>query len=229
MGIREICAISHRGNRLQNDPRHRNELCDKSSVGAYLTDYASRLKKALDTVDREALETARRAIDAAASYGRRIYAIGNGGSAAIADHLCCDWTKGTHSEGHPTIDTLSLSSNVALYTAIANDYGFERVFEAQLTLLGKRDDVLLAISSSGNSPNILMAVEKARDLRMTSIGLSGFDGGKLKETADISLHVASKNYGIVEDAHQSLTHVLAQFLAIHRDDRKADVNQLRSV
>ncbi len=205
---------------MKEDPRHKNDIFDSSSIGAYLTDYADRLKLALQSVDQAALDKACRLIEQAAANGRRIFAVGNGGSAAIADHLCCDWVKGTHVHGHPTIDSQSLSSNVALYSAIANDYGFEKVFSTQVSFLGREGDVLLAISSSGNSPNILAAIESAHASGMSSIGFSGFSGGKLKEAAQISLHVAANNYGIVEDAHQSLMHVIAQFIAVKRDSSK---------
>jgi phosphoheptose isomerase len=210
-----------KGFSVKEDPRHRNERCDSSSIGAYLGEYADRMKSALLTVDTDALDRARGVIEGAASRGKRVYAIGNGGSAAIADHLCCDWTKGTHVSGHPVIDSLSMTSNVALYSAIANDYGFDQVFSTQIMFLGREGDVLVAISSSGNSPNILAAVDAARDAGMSTIGLSGFNGGRLKEAVDISIHVAANNYGIVEDAHQSVMHVLAQYIGCHRD---GDVN-----
>jgi phosphoheptose isomerase len=199
------------------DPRHRNERCDSTSVATYLADYADRLRDALLTVDTDALERARVLVDAAAAGGRRVYSIGNGGSAAIADHLCCDWTKGTHSHGHPTIDTMSMTANVALYSAIANDFGFEQVFSTQIEMLGKAGDVLVAISSSGNSPNIVAAIEAAHAIGMHTIGLSGFAGGKLKDVAHVALYVDTNNYGIVEDAHQALMHILAQYIAAHRD------------
>ena len=202
---------------MKDDPRHRNELFDNSSVGAYLSDYAENLKAALLTIDADALDRARELIENAAAAGNRVYAIGNGGSAAIADHLCCDLTKGTHAAGHAVIDTRSMTSNVALYSAIANDYGFEKVFSTQIDLLGRPGDVLLAISSSGNSANIVGAVAAAHAIGMTTIGVSGFSGGALRETAQVALHVDANNYGIVEDAHQSIMHVLAQYIAYHRD------------
>ncbi len=202
---------------MKDDPRHRNDRFDASSIGAYLTGYADRLRVALLAVDVEALDRARALIEQTAHAGRRVYAIGNGGSAAIADHLCCDWTKGTHHADHPVIDSLSMVSNVALYSAIANDFGFERVFSTQIELLAQPGDLLVAISSSGNSPNILAGVEAAQARGMTAIGLSGFNGGKLKDSADVSLHVPIDNYGVVEDAHQALMHILAQYIACHRD------------
>lgn len=202
---------------MQLDPRHRNERCDTSSIAAYLGDYAERLKDALLTVDTDALDAAREAVEGAAAAGRRIYAIGNGGSAAIADHLCCDWVKGTHCHGHPVVDSTSMTSNVALYSAIANDFGFEQVFSKQVDFLGREGDVLVAISSSGNSPNIMAAIDMAHARGMKTIGLSGFAGGKLNDGAQISLYVNANNYGIVEDAHQALMHILAQYIAAHRD------------
>ncbi len=201
----------------KRDPRHRNKLCDAASIGGYLVEYAERLSAALSGVDVAALDRARSLIEHAAEQGRRVYAIGNGGSAAIAEHLCCDWTKGTHTSEHPVIDSLSMTSNVALYSAIANDYGFEQVFSRQIGYLGRSGDVLVAISSSGKSPNILAGVAAARERGMIVIGLSGFDGGGLKSACDISLHVDEHNYGLVEDAHQALMHVIAQFVACGRD------------
>lgn len=204
-----------------DDPRHRNETFDRSSIESYLADYAGALDRVLRGVDPAALDRARNLIETTAAAGGRVYAIGNGGSAAIADHLCCDWTKGTHVPGHPVIHSHSMTSNVALYSAVANDFGFEQVFAHQVSLVGRPGDLLLAISSSGNSPNILHAVDAARAVGMPCIGLSGFDGGKLKEVADVALHVAIRNYGVVEDAHQALMHVLAQFIACGRDHARA--------
>jgi phosphoheptose isomerase len=110
-----------------------------------------------------------------------------------------------------------MCSNVALYSAIANDFGFEKVFETQIAYRGRAGDVLLAISSSGNSPNILAAVRAAHEAGLSTIGLSGFGGGKLRNIVQVPIHVGANNYGIVEDAHQSVMHVLAQYIARGRD------------
>lgn len=201
---------------MQGDPRHRNVWCDATSPGAYLREYADRLQAALVAVDAVELDRAQALIVETARAGGRVYAIGNGGSAAIAEHLCCDWTKGTHAEGQPTIATQSLSSNGALYSAIANDFGFEKVFAAQIEMIGRSGDLLIAISSSGNSPNILRALEVARSRGIATIGLSGFDGGALRTAVDVALYVPENNYGLVEDAHQALMHVLAQLIAHSR-------------
>lgn len=199
-----------------NNPGDKNELFDTSSMGSFLAAYAGRLHEALLAVDAAALDRARAAIEQAGTRGNHIYAIGNGGSAAIADHLCCDLTKGTDHQGCKPIITSSLTTNMPLYSAIANDLEFGEVFAAQLGYFGKEGDVLLAISSSGNSENIVRAVGRAKALGMTVIGLSGFAGGRLREQADIALHVPVDNYGVVEDAHQALMHVLAQFITARR-------------
>ena len=107
--------------------------------------------------------------------------------------------------------TRSLVSNVSVLTAIANDMGYEQTFRFQLEMgLASKDDVLILISSSGNSPNIIEAAKYAIEHEMILIGMSGFDGGRLKEMATISLHVPVSNYGVVEDCHQALMHCLAQ-------------------
>jgi phosphoheptose isomerase len=124
---------------------------------------------------------------------------------------------GTCSDHHPAIDATSLTANMANYSAIANDFGFEQVFAKQIRMVGKAGDVLVAISSSGNSPNIVLGVEAARAQGLRTIGLSGFSGGALRRSVDVSLHVDVANYGVVEDAHQAVIHVLAQFIASRRD------------
>lgn len=170
--------------------------------------------RALDPV---LLARACEVIEDVAATGGRIFAIGNGGSAAIAEHLSCDWTKGTHVGHSPTIDTQSLASNTALYSAIANDFGFESVFSHQLAMIAKPQDALVAISSSGNSANIIAACAVARERGLPVIGLTGFSGGKLREVADVALHVDVHNYGVVEDCHQAIMHIMAQFIAHRRD------------
>lgn len=192
------------------------------SAQDFLDDYANAYQNAMRGVDIKAIESAIGAIATAAISNRKILVIGNGGSAAIANHLCCDWTKGTNCRGHPTIRTHSLSSNVALYSAIANDIGFENVFSTQVEFFADEADVLIAISSSGNSENILRAVNAARARKMTVIGLSGFSGGQLARTSDISIHVNAQNYGIVEDCHQSIMHIISQFIALQRESPSND-------
>ena len=202
---------------MKDDLRSRNRTFDSRSIASFMDGYVSLLSRAFEAVDREQLAAAQAALVDAAENGKAIFAIGNGGSAAISDHLVCDLSKGTHHDQHPTLRAQSMTSNAALYSAMANDLGFENVFAGQIGLYGRPGDILIAISSSGESANIVRAVAAAQGLGMTVIGLSGFSGGQLRRTADISLHVPVDNYGIVEDAHQAIMHVIAQYTAALRD------------
>ena len=116
---------------------------------------------------------------------------------------------------------LALTTDTSFLTAYANDFGFEKVFATQLAMVARPGDVLIAISSSGNSENILQAVAEARSNGLATVGLSGFSGGRLKDSVDVSLHVDVANYGVVEDVHQMIMHVIAQFIAGHRDLKSA--------
>jgi phosphoheptose isomerase len=195
---------------------------DSSSVDSYKQGYSSALQSALNAVSSTEIEKICTAILAAAEQGRQIFVVGNGGSAAIAEHLCCDWTKGTACEGGSIISSRSLTANSALYSAIANDYGFEHVFDTQVDFFARAGDVLIAISSSGNSPNIINAAQRAKDLGVFVAAFSGFSGGKLAQLGDASVHVATQNYGIVEDSHQAVIHIIAQYIACRRDGARAD-------
>jgi D-sedoheptulose 7-phosphate isomerase len=207
-------------NNVKQDPRHLNVMLDASSIDAYKREYAAALQAALNEVVSAEVGALCEAILDCTTKGRQIFVAGNGGSAAIAEHLCCDWTKGTACEGHPIISSRSLTANNALYSAIANDYGFESVFDTQIDFFAEKGDLLIAISSSGNSPNILNAAKRAKQLGLFVAGFTGFKGGALREIADVSIHVPISNYGIVEDAHQSVMHVIAQYIASRRDSAR---------
>jgi D-sedoheptulose 7-phosphate isomerase len=194
------------------DPRSKNKTFSTESTAAYLREYADALHATITAVSPASLDAAISLLETTMRTGKRIYVCGNGGSAAIADHLCCDWTKGTRIDGKPALKTHSLVANGALLTALANDYGYDKTFSTQIDIYGEDGDVLVAISSSGDSPNIVNAAEIAQARGMKVVGLSGFSGGKLAKLADVSLHAAFDNYGLVEDCHQALMHVLSQVL-----------------
>ncbi len=197
---------------MQADPRTKNKTFSMTSPSAYLGEYVATVQKSLAQIPAERLDQALALLNDALRGNKRIYVCGNGGSAAIADHLCCDWTKGTFIPGQPALKTHSLVANNALMTALGNDYGYEKTFSTQVEIYGESGDVLVAISSSGNSPNIVGAVEAARSKGLKVLGLSGFSGGKLALLSDVSLHAPFDNYGLVEDCHQILMHVLSQYL-----------------
>ena len=145
------------------------------------------------------------------NYRNNIYTIGNGASASIAQHWACDYTKGCKRGGlRPRV--ISLAANIPLMTAISNDISYDDVYSFQLDALGQEGDVLVAISSSGNSPNVVKAIETAKSLKMKTIALTGFDGGKARELADISLHVDINEYEAAEDVHQAIMHMIAKYM-----------------
>lgn len=197
---------------MQKDPRYRNQTFNQETIRTYLTDYAVTLRDCLGSIPQESLDAASHLLLKTRESGGRVFAAGNGGSAAISEHLGCDWQKGVHLPGHLSLKVNCLTSNTALLTAISNDFGYDQSFSFQLELADlKPDDLMVLISSSGNSENIVKAATYAKDKSCKVIGLSGFSGGKLKDLADVSLHVPYDNYGLVEDAHQVVMHVLAQF------------------
>ncbi len=194
------------------DPKWKNQLFDSESVGEYLNRYATRLSEVLLDIDASHLKRAFELFTRTVQSKSTVFVAGNGGSAAIASHLCCDWTKGTYHPEHPSVRTHSLSSESSVVTAFANDFGYDKVFSGQLRMLGSTGDLLILISSSGNSQNVLEAAQEAKELRIRTIGFTGFSGGELKSMVDVNLHVPADNYGIVEDSHQALMHVFAQHL-----------------
>jgi phosphoheptose isomerase len=197
---------------MTQDPRFKNVSFNVEKIESYLKDYSAKLSETLGSIHAENLNMARLALLNVRKTGGRIYAAGNGGSAAISEHLCCDWHKGVHRPGHKGLQVSCLTSNSALLTAVANDFGYDHSFSYQLEMAEfSSKDLAVLISSSGNSENVVQAAMIAKKNGGTVIGLTGFSGGRLKELSDISLHIPYNNYGLVEDAHQILMHVLAQF------------------
>lgn len=149
----------------------------------------------------------------ARSRGATIFFIGNGGSAATASHFANDIAVGTNSYDLP-FRALSLTDNVPMITALGNDYGYDEVFVRQLRVLGRTSDVLVGISASGNSPNLLRAFEHAKSVGIITVAITAFDGGKLNHIADQRIHVPTgpKEYGPAEDAHMVLDHLVGAYL-----------------
>ncbi|HJO97990.1 MAG: SIS domain-containing protein [Rhodospirillales bacterium] len=194
-----------------------------ADVAAYFDAYTERLATAAASVDRAALAQAARILDEAYARQAGVFACGNGGSASISNHLVCDHLKGIQTDTEIRPHVHSLSTNMELVTAIANDLTYDDVFVYQLRTLAKAGDVLITISSSGDSENVVRAATWARDNGVQVIAFTGFDGGRTAGLATAHLHVEGDNYGIIEDAHQSLMHVLAQYLRQSRmkEDRIA--------
>jgi len=175
--------------------------------------YKSEIKRAMDTFefDDNILRVLRNSI----KNNQKIFVAGNGGSAAIAMHYVCDFSKGANkdwSQNFKRYRTICLSSNIGYMTAISNDEHYNSIFRQQLINLASRDDILILISSSGNSPNVVEAAEYARENGLIVIGISGFSGGKLKETCHYSAHLNYNSYEVCEDIHAIFGHFLATYL-----------------
>lgn len=183
-----------------------------ASAASYFDAYAEEMARAAKSIDPDLFERAAATLVEAYLRGARIFSCGNGGSASIANHMQCDHVKGIRTATDLSPHVLSLSANVELLTAIANDTGYENVFVYQLQSQSEPGDVLLAVSSSGRSPNIVRALTWARDEGLRTIAVTGFDGGDARGAAEVSVHVECTNYGIVEDLHQAIMHALAQYI-----------------
>lgn len=189
---------------------------------ANVEDYAREyLKTTVESISGDYIEKGLaeivHAFERARKEGRNIYFFGNGGSAATSSHMSQDIGKLTISPGHPRFRCQSLTDPVSLILAWANDSSYSEIFAEQVKSLGQKGDVALGISGSGNSPNVLRALEEARRQGMTTIGLIGTGGGKMKALCDIALVVPSSNMQHIEDVHHIVLHLLAAYL---RDSSK---------
>lgn len=178
-----------------------------------IAEYRKELNKCFDELKPETMELIAMALN---KRGRTIFILGNGGSALTASHMAVDLAKGSQVAGFPPLRVISLTDNVGLITAWANDKSYASVFVEQLKTLMKTGDTVIGISASGNSPNVIEAMDYAKRNGVT-IGLSGFGGGVLATLSDIKVVSSSRNYGVIEDFHMSLGHIISQFIKEHRE------------
>ena len=178
------------------------------TTATVLEGHINDVRTVLSAIPIDAIERAVGIILDAYDNGAHVYVVGNGGSATNATHFACDLSKATIVDGRARLRVTSLTDNIALLTAWANDTSYDRVFSEQLTNLLDPGDVVIAISASGNSPNVVSAVLAARLMRASTIALVGFAGGRLLEAVDAAIHVPSNDYGVVEDCHSVLEHAI---------------------
>jgi phosphoheptose isomerase len=181
-------------------------------AGSYCQAYFKETARAVASIDWLEVDRAAQILLDAYTEGAIAFSCGNGGSAAIANHLQCDHLKGVRTDTDLSPRVVSLSSNVEVLTAIANDIGYRDIFTYQLQSQSRPGDVLIAISSSGRSRNIVTALEWARDHQLRTIAFTGFTGGDARSVADVAIHVDCSNYGIIEDLHQAAMHAIAQYI-----------------
>ncbi|MBI4790622.1 MAG: SIS domain-containing protein [Chloroflexi bacterium] len=153
-------------------------------------------------------------LERARTEGQRIFLFGNGGSAATASHFACDLGKGTVRAAVPRFKVIALNDNMATFSAYANDQGYESVFAEPLISLAERGDIAIAFSGSGNSPNVLRAMQAAQARGLMTVGFTGFQGGKLKDCVELEINVPSDLMAQIEDVHLALTHAVCEMLKI---------------
>lgn len=176
--------------------------------------YLNSLAEVLQEVPEEPLAQALELLLGAQATGHRVYVMGNGGSAAIASQFVCNFSKTAQVAGHKAIRAFAITDNTPSLTAWANDTEYAKVFASQIQALVEPGDLVIAISSSGKSPNIVAGLRAAAAAGARTIGFLGFDGGQALQLVDLAVHVPRNDYGLVEDTHMAMGHALT--LAIRK-------------
>ena len=203
------------------------------AITRFATDYFAALKQVIDRVDTRQVAGLIEALQRTYDADRQIFIVGNGGSAGTASHMACDLAKTVLGKlpdrTKKRFRVMSMTDNVPLITALSNDLGFEHVFTEQLQLFARRGDLLIVITGSGNSPNLVRAVELAREMGLHTAGLLGFDGGKVRHLLDTTVLVPDFSYGYVEDLHMVLDHLITAWFCrqFHAPERVRQAPKLK--
>ncbi len=175
-----------------------------------IQNYISTLQHTMEQLPRHLIADVIAILQHARVRGSQVFIMGNGGSASTASHFVCDLAKNTRRDGLPHFRVIGLTDNMAIFSAYANDEGYENVFSKQLANLIQPSDIVIGISASGNSKNVINAMEEAQKYDVTTIGFTGFDGGRLGQMVDINIHVKSAIIEHVEDIHLMLEHMIVK-------------------
>jgi len=191
-------------------------------IKAIAKNYLEELKETIDSIDLADIQKVANILLKAYKENRRVFILGNGGSASTASHMACDLGKGTlknvYNPEEKRFQVISLTDNVATMTAYANDLSFDDMFVQQLHNLVAKGDVVIGISGSGNTPNIIKALMYAKSQGAVTIGFLGFkSGGKAKDLVDFDIVIQSSNYGVIEDLHLALDHILTTCLSYMKE------------
>ena len=183
-----------------------------NNIKPFFNNYVKKLFEALNTISIRNLDKASDEIRKTIKKNGTIYVCGNGGSAAIANHYVVDFLKFFREKSNLKPKIISFSNSIETISAISNDIDYKFIFKYQAETYCKKNDLIIIISSSGNSKNIIEIVKYAKSKKIKTIGFSGFKGGYLKRNSNISVHVNSQNYGMSEDSHHILMHLTLQYL-----------------
>jgi len=173
-------------------------------------DYAAEVLRGLESVDSTSISNAVKAIETAINSNSTIWVFGNGGSAATASHFCVDLSKGAALRSSRIIRAIPLMDLTPIQTAWSNDLSYEVAMSMSLKHQARSGDLVVVISGSGNSPNILNVTRMSRELNLKLIGMTGFDGGKVRQSLDIEIHVPSTDMQVVEDCHHAICHFISK-------------------
>ena len=176
------------------------------------TDYYAKLTKTLINMDTSTIELAIKKIESTVNAGNWIFTCGNGGSASTASHFVTDWGKMRWVNKKQKLKAMCLSDNIGMLTAYGNDLSYKSIFSEAVSNYGSKNDLLILISGSGNSENIIEAAQRAKNLGMSTISIVGFDGGKLKDLTDICVHYPVHDMQISEDLHLSFGHIVMKHI-----------------
>ena len=207
---------------------------NRKAITRFAGEYFAGLKQVIDRVDARQVAALIDDLQRAYDADQQVFIIGNGGSAGTASHMACDLAKTVlgklPDKTKKRFRVMSMTDNVPLITALSNDFGFEHVFTEQLQLFGRRGDLLIVITGSGNSPNLVRAVELAREMGLHTAGLLGFGGGKVRPLLDTPVLVPEFSYGYVEDLHVVLDHLVTAWFCrqFHAPERVRRAPKLKS-
>jgi len=183
-----------------------------SKINKFIKSYIDKISFSILASNFKNLDKAANAIISTIKNNNNIYVCGNGGSAAIANHYVVDFLKFFKENSSYKPKIYSLSNSIEAITAISNDISYDKIFSYQAENLCKKNDLIIIISSSGNSKNVIELINFAKSKKIKTIGFSGFRGGYLKKNSNISIHINAENYGISEDSHHILMHGILQYL-----------------
>jgi D-sedoheptulose 7-phosphate isomerase len=189
----------------------------------YIDSYLTRLNETIERLPRDRIAALGATLLRAYRNDKQVFTLGNGGSSSTASHMAADLAKNTIGPNMRRFRIMSLNENAAIVTALANDLGYEHVFSEQLMNLVRPGDVLVAVSASGNSPNVLEAIRYAQQQNAETVALLGFDGGEAARLVDNAIIVPSHDYGVVEDIHLVINHVLVEYFRAHLPELRPSI------
>ena len=178
----------------------------------FFDDYSEDLSKTIDQIAREDVQKLHELIDDARKNGKRVFVLGNGGSAAAASHWVCDFGKGINTDNSKRLKIIAPVDNGAVFSALGNDYGYKTTFSEQLKNFLETGDLVISLSVSGKSDNLVEGHRYAKEMGATTVCIVGDMNGKLIEMSDFSIVIKSENYGVVEDIHIILAHAVSQYM-----------------